>query len=304
MNATVTAKTLAISGVIACGLGVLGASADAATFIDVNFDNVPAQTYTVGPDDALVADPTMVQAWDAAGGMSKMTDAYGKHWGSGVRVVGPYGVTDPTVPAFGGFASNSLRGYYHNSDAGPVRLGTTAGNSFTGTTTGQYEFTFDISLPDVTTAYATKPAVYLLGSNGTQTYQELNGTVNLAGAALLSVSISGGNITANGGNGTLALVTGATITTPYSIKALVDMDNNNVQFSVNNGPVLGTLTQLQAKDGHGIMGMGVDMGRNPSGEAATSYYDNFKLSSPVPEPTGMVFLGLSSLAFLRRKRKA
>lgn len=282
----VTARSLAIAGVIACGLG---ASANAATFFDVNFDNVTAQTYLSGG----AVRPDMVEAWSAAGGMTKMTDAYGGSWPwSGVQVQG----------ATSGFGSQSLASTRHpQADAGPVRLGTTAGNAFTGTSSGQYEFTFEISLPD-TAAFTTLPGVFLLSSTGTQHYTLWDSGIDLAGEALLKVTFTNGIITATGGDGSLTLVPAATVGTPYSIKAIVDMDANTVQYSVDNGAAIGTLTQLQAKDGHGIMGLGVDGGHAPSGDVS-AHYDNFKLAS-VPEPMGMALLGLGSLTALRRRRQA
>ena len=242
--------------------------------LNMNSDGVWARSYVDG-DGTPVLDTTMVQPWNAAGGMTMMTDA---------NSLG-YGYASPAVYApIAGFTTQSLSDPISQADSGPVRLGTTAGNAFTGTTTGKYVFSFDMSVPpnnsqDSTGTYNTPPAVYLLSSLGTQSYQYYWWTTTLDGGALSSVSVNSGHIYAQGGNGELMLVSSATINTPYHITELVDMDANTVQFSVN-GTVIGTVSQIQPKNGHGIMGMGVDPGRNGDDFCDyTAFYDNFNLAT-------------------------
>ena len=315
MSATaVTAKTLAMSGVIACGLGILGASTASATvYFDNTFSTETPNTSadTPNPGYSIGQGPVTTGSYAVGGGMTAPTSANGSSIGRKATVFA-------ANPAVTGFNSQAVGLFSHPSafagvDEGVIRINPPGGtnNPLTGTTTGQQFFSFDLSVGRTdlnTSTWTVKPTMILMSN-----YASIGGHDGFT--PMLSVSESLGNIILTSSTGTAGgismntnIVSGFTALTPYHIAATLDMDTATFTVAVNGAPVGGTFNQLVPQSwGKGFSGYVANGGQpdaTNSVEGNFHFYDNINLqSAPVPEPASLALLGLSTAGLLLRRKR-
>jgi hypothetical protein len=223
-----------------------------------------------------------------------------------------------------GHASQSVGIYSHpyvygsGSDRGRMQVSSgTAATPFAGTTTGTYEFSFDLSLPSTfagiptpdTSLWSIVPGISLQSNYGSTS------PFGNPGTDLFKVRFSSGNLVVDYLNGTRILVNNFSPNTVYSINTLSNMDNDRFTIAVNGVQVGGVLDMLAPTNPLSNQGIGGYLIRGGSATTAagnpdrfTMYFDNIYLASTptfVPEPSSAILLGLGigGLVFHRRKKR-
>ncbi len=173
-----------------------------------------------------------------------------------------------------GFATQSLAVFSHFfGDAfGHVGHAGIDGEVISGTTRGQWNFQFQLSLTTDaqamdTSAWNEQPGIELVGEDG----------------QLLFVTYDDGDLELHHGGGSATLVSGFDALTPYTIEAKAEMGNDQFTVWVDGVQVGGTYDLISTGSG-GITGFEARGGHTTGGhEGHQAFYDNITLFAPRAE---------------------
>lgn len=207
-------------------------------------------------------------SYNASGGMTAPT--YGS-W-SGYTFASS-GVADPDYTAAGtGFATDALSVYSHwwGDYSGLMGRAGIQGDGFTGTGTGRYLFSFDISLTASgqvdTSDWTLQPGIVLEAAGDTE---------------LLEVFLDDGDLMLRHGEGATTLIDDYAVTTPYAIEAVVDMDADLFYMVVDGQIVGGVYQHITPTDN--VMLSGYEARGGAGGDNESLFLDNIALQTYVSD---------------------
>ena len=223
----------------------------------------------------------------------------------------------------GGHSSQSVGVYSHpfpygsGGNRGRMQVASPApATPFDGTTSGNYIFSFDMSMPSTfttipvsdTSLWQIIPGISLQSNFGS------SGPFGRPATDLFRVRFSEGDLVLDHLGGTQILVNGYAANQVYSIKTVSDMAADTFNIIVNGNQIGGVYDMLSPTDAMMNQGIGgylltggstvASGGGNP--DTFVMYFDNIFLASEitfVPEPGSGTLLGLGMLTLMIRRRR-